>query len=70
MSRLAQKFQAARSADANYQREEARETLALWQAQDTSECDYRERASFEIELAKAASARPQNLKEREKFELR
>ena len=54
MSRLVQKIQAARYADAEYQREEARETLILWQTQDTFDLDYREKASFEAELAEAA----------------
>jgi hypothetical protein len=48
------KLRAAQSADAFYQREEARATLALWQAQDTSQDDYREKRLFEKELSEAA----------------
>ena len=54
MSRLVKKLKAAIAADAFYQREEARETLAMWQAQDTSTRDYREHVQFENELAEAA----------------
>jgi hypothetical protein len=54
------KLRAARSVDALYRREEAREALALWHAQDTSGNDYRETCMFETELI-AASDRMQTV---------